>query len=249
MNRAILEREPATKDLDPQMLTPPAIERLAEVSAPTLVIIGDLDMPYLRDRAEKMAREIPGARLEVIKNAAHMPNMDTPPRSIAWSWSSWPVSEICEFLAPPTRNSFWHTMSLTSMTEKAVRPPDSYVDLLTRPLFAHLATVTPDGAPLVNPMWFLWDDEASVLKLTHTNQRHNFRHLQSNPRVALSITDPNDQYRYMQIRGVLDKVEDDPTGAFYQTLQQRYRGTTSEVKDRDVRVILTIRPTNFKARG
>ena len=130
-----------------------------------------------------------------------------------------------------------------------VRPPEGFLDLLERPLFAHFATVTPDGSPLVNPMWFKWDNTAGVIKLTHTNQRHNFRHLQKNPRVSLSITDPDNQYRYIQVRGVLDHVEADPTGAFYQSLHQRYRGTTSEVRDRDVRVIMTIRPTAFKVRG
>src|SRR5207253_2753755 len=83
-------------------------------------------------------------------------------------------------------------------------------------------------------MWFLWDAEAGVLKLTHTNQRHNFRNLKANPHVALSITDPDDQYRYLQVRGEIEKMEDDPTGAFYQTLQQRYRGYTAEVKDQSV---------------
>ena len=98
-------------------------------------------------------------------------------------------------------------------------------------------------------MWFLWDNDAGILKLTHTNQRHNFRNLQKNPKVALSITDPDNQYRYIQLRGEIDHVEDDPTGAFYNTLQQRYRGHTSEVKDRAVRVVFTIRLTGFKARG
>ncbi len=135
------------------------------------------------------------------------------------------------------------------MQQTTLRPPEQYLDLLERPLFAHFATVTPDGAPRVNPMWFTWDNDAGVLKLTHTNERHNYRYLQKNPRVALSITDPDNQYRYLQLRGVIDQVEADPTGAFYQSLQQRYRGRTSEVKDADVRVVLTIRPTGFKVRG
>jgi PPOX class probable F420-dependent enzyme len=134
------------------------------------------------------------------------------------------------------------------MDETQVKPPEAFLDLLERPLFAHFATVAADGSPRVNVMWFLWDADEGVLKLTHTNQRHNFRNLQKNPRVALSIADPGDQYRFLQVRGVLDKVEDDPTGAFYNTLQQRYRGKTSEVKDRDVRVVFTIRPTAFRAR-
>ena len=129
-----------------------------------------------------------------------------------------------------------------------MNPPESHLDLLERPLFAHFGTVTADGAPLVNPMWFLWDADAGVIRMTHTNNRHNFRYLRREPRVALCIVDPDDGYRYLQVRGVLEQVEDDPTGAFYQTLQQRYRGFTSEVKDRDVRVKLTIRPTGFKFR-
>src|SRR4030081_576664 len=122
------------------------------------------------------------------------------------------------------------------MHQTPVKLPDSHLDLLERPLFAHFATVAADGSPRVNPMWFLWDSEAGVLKLTHTSERHNFRYLQQNPNVAFSIVDPDNQYRYIQLRGVIDKSEPDPTGAFYQKLQQRYRGHTSDVKDRAVRV-------------
>ena len=93
-----------------------------------------------------------------------------------------------------------------------ISPPESHLDLLERPLFAHLATVAKDCSPRVNPMWFYWDTQAGVLKLTHTNQRHNFRNLQENPRVALSIVDPDDQYRYLQLRGEVANVEADPTG-------------------------------------
>jgi PPOX class probable F420-dependent enzyme len=135
------------------------------------------------------------------------------------------------------------------MEHTDVKPPEAYLDLLERPLFAAFATVAGDGSPRVNPMWFLWDADAGVLKLTHTRQRFNFQFLEKNPRVALSIMDPDDQYRYLQVRGEIEKVESDPTGAFYHTLQQRYRGYTSEVKDRDVRVVFTIRPTGYKTRG
>src|SRR5205085_7213334 len=134
------------------------------------------------------------------------------------------------------------------MDTTAVRPPASHLDLLERPLFAHFATVASDGSPRVNPMWFLWDNAAGVMKMTHTNQRHNYRYLQKNPHVALSIADPDNQYRYLQLRGEIVQIEPDPTGAFYSTLQQRYRGRTSEVQDRAVRVVLTIRPTGFKVR-
>jgi PPOX class probable F420-dependent enzyme len=130
-----------------------------------------------------------------------------------------------------------------------VKPPESHVDLLERPLFAHLATVRQDGAPQANPMWFLWDPENEVIKLTHTKARHNYRNIQAEPRVALSITDPDNQYRYLQVRGIVEKIEDDPTGAFYNVLSTRYRGHPIEVKDKAVRVIMYVRPTAFKARS
>jgi PPOX class probable F420-dependent enzyme len=129
-----------------------------------------------------------------------------------------------------------------------MNPPSTHVDMLERPLFAHLGTVTDDGAPLVNPMWFIWDGERGVIKMTHTTQRHNYRYLQREPRVALSIAEPGEEYRYLQVRGVVDSIEPDPTGAFFQELQQRYRGLKTEVPDRDVRVVITIRPTGYKAR-
>jgi len=69
---------------------------------------------------------------------------------------------------------------------------------------------------------------------------------QTEPRVALAISDPDDPYRYLQVRGVVESIEDDPTGAFYEVLQRRY-GAKGEVSDRPYRVIITVRPTGFKA--
>ncbi len=129
-----------------------------------------------------------------------------------------------------------------------MNPPATHLDLLERPLFAHFATVTTGGAPLVNPMWFLWDGERALIKLTHTSVRHNYRYLQREPRVALSIAEPGREYRYLQVRGVVESMEPDPTGAFFRLLHQRYRGSDTEVPDRDVRVVISIRPTAFKAR-
>jgi uncharacterized protein YhbP (UPF0306 family) len=97
-------------------------------------------------------------------------------------------------------------------------------------------------------MWFLWDPENQVIKLTHTKTRHNYRYIQREPRVALSITDPKDEYRYIQVRGIVEKIEDDPTGAFYNVLSTRYRGHPIEVRDKAVRVILHIRPIAFRTR-
>src|ERR1700750_1773367 len=98
--------------------------------------------------------------------------------------------------------------------------PASHADLLERPLFAHLATVRPDGAPQSSVMWFDWDGER--IRMTHTKTRQKFRNLENDPRVALSIADPTDGYRVLEVRGVVEAIEDDDDqGSFYLSLQKR----------------------------
>jgi len=59
-------------------LEPAAVSRLGDIRAPTLVILGDLDVPIIRDIAELLVREVPEARLATITGVAHMVNMEKP---------------------------------------------------------------------------------------------------------------------------------------------------------------------------
>jgi PPOX class probable F420-dependent enzyme len=121
--------------------------------------------------------------------------------------------------------------------------PASHADLLERPLFGHLATVAPDGSPHSSVMWFAWDGE--VLRFTHTSTRQKFRNLQHEPRAALSVHDPENPYRSLEVRGVVEStVPDDDVASFYKELQTRY-GKDFKVTDAATRVILTVRPTSF----
>jgi PPOX class probable F420-dependent enzyme len=124
--------------------------------------------------------------------------------------------------------------------------PAGFEDLLDRPLIAHFATTRPDGSIQVNPMWFVWEN--GQVKLTHTKERQKFRNVAQEPRVALSIVDPDDAQRYLEIRGVVDSVVDDPGAAFYAGLRQRYGAPAGPIPDAAVRVIMTIRPTEIYAR-
>ena len=121
--------------------------------------------------------------------------------------------------------------------------PASHADLLERPTFAHLATVAPDGSPHSSVMWFVWDGE--VLRFTHTTSRQKFKNIANEPRVAISIADPDDPYRSLEVRGIVEKTEpDDSVASFYKSLQARY-GQDYEITDAAKRVILTVRPTVF----
>jgi PPOX class probable F420-dependent enzyme len=120
--------------------------------------------------------------------------------------------------------------------------PDSHRDLLERPLYAHLATIRPDGLPQVNPMWFSWD--GTHVFFTNTKTRAKYRNITNNPEVAFSVNDPDQPYRYLEVRGTVERIEPDPTGEFFLTIAARYGLQLDEPPaDAPDRVIYVVRPT------
>jgi pimeloyl-ACP methyl ester carboxylesterase len=61
-----------------EKMNPPAAERLHEITAPTLVVVGDEDAPPILDAVEMLMEKVPHARKVVIHNAAHLPNLEHP---------------------------------------------------------------------------------------------------------------------------------------------------------------------------
>jgi len=111
--------------------------------------------------------------------------------------------------------------------------------LLEQPNYGALGTIRPDDTVQVNPMWFVFDGEH--LRFTHTNKRGKFRNLQHNPSMALSIIDPENPFRYLEVRGALVDVQPDPTGAFYVELANRYGDADAQAPaDKADRVILVM---------
>jgi PPOX class probable F420-dependent enzyme len=125
-----------------------------------------------------------------------------------------------------------------------VTVPETHLDLLERPLFAHLATVRPDGAPQSSVMWFAWDGARA--RFSHTRARQKHRNLQHEPRVSFHVQDPDNPYRTLEVRGTVQSIETDEDAMFYRSLQQRYDFVT-EVFDADIRIVVTVRPTSFVA--
>ena len=58
--------------------SPPTLERLSAVAAPTLIVVGDRDAPHILGMADSLATRIPGARRVFIQGASHHPNMERP---------------------------------------------------------------------------------------------------------------------------------------------------------------------------
>ncbi|MFE9425711.1 PPOX class F420-dependent oxidoreductase [Kitasatospora sp. NPDC006697] len=122
--------------------------------------------------------------------------------------------------------------------------PDSHRDLLERPLFGHLGTVKADGTPQVTPVWFVWDGE--FLSFTTSTQRAKYKHMAANPHIALSVNDPEQPYRYLEVRGTVERFDPDPEGDFFFTLAERYALDIARdgLGDAPYRVRVVVRPTH-----
>jgi len=127
--------------------------------------------------------------------------------------------------------------------------PASHADLLESTALAQVATVGPEGEPQVNPVWFGWDGEHLLFSQTTTRQK--YRNLQREPRVALSIVDPGNDYRYLEIRGVVERIDPDPDYAFINSMAKKYMDLDVYPGHQpgDERVVVVVRPEHTTQMG
>jgi PPOX class probable F420-dependent enzyme len=127
--------------------------------------------------------------------------------------------------------------------------PDTHRDLLGKKGFAHVATIGPSGEPHSSPVWYDWDGEHLLFSQTKTRQK--YRNLQRDPRLAISITDPDNPYRYLEIRGTLDGVEEDEGNAFINAMAKKYidEDVYPWHQPGDERIVLKVRPTHTTSMG
>lgn len=119
--------------------------------------------------------------------------------------------------------------------------PENFLDLLTRKkAFAHLATVMADGSPQNTPVWFDYTD--GKIRVNAARGRTKVRNMPVGAKVALSIMDPDDAYRYVQLRGTVTHVTEDGAEAHIDSLAKKYLGQDKYPysKPGDVRVMFDI---------
>jgi len=120
--------------------------------------------------------------------------------------------------------------------------PQNFRDLFEKKSFAHLATRMSDGRPQVTPVWIDFDG-THVLVNTAT-ARVKDKNMRRDKRVALSISDPDNPYRYLAILGEVAEITQDGADAHIDRLAQRYLGQAKYPYHRpgEARVIYKIRP-------
>ena len=131
----------------------------------------------------------------------------------------------------------------------AITIPENYRDLFTKKAFAHLGTVMPDGSPQVTPVWC--DYDGTHIRINTAKGRVKDRNMRRNKKVAITITDPENPYRYLAVRGEIGEVTQQGADAHIDLLAKKYLG-----KDKypyrqpgEIRVLYKIRPERVSTMG
>jgi PPOX class probable F420-dependent enzyme len=131
----------------------------------------------------------------------------------------------------------------------AANIPEEYKDLLQKKAFANLATLMADGRPQVTPVWF--DFDGSNIRINSAKGRVKDKNMRRNKRVALSITDPDNSYRHLDVQGEVVEITEQGADAHINALAKKYLGKDQYPyrQPGEVRVTYKIRPDRITHMG
>jgi PPOX class probable F420-dependent enzyme len=127
--------------------------------------------------------------------------------------------------------------------------PEKYRDLFQKKAFAHLATIGADGSPQVTPVWV--DFDGSHIRFNTAKGRVKDKNLRRNPRVALAIQDPDNPYRYIQVKGRVAEITEKGADAHIDSLAKKYidQDRYPYRQPGEVRVLYKILPEKVQTLG
>jgi PPOX class probable F420-dependent enzyme len=127
--------------------------------------------------------------------------------------------------------------------------PEKYRDLFNKRAFAALTTLMPDGSPQTTPVWVDTDGEYVIFNSAKGRQKD--RNVRRDPRVALAIVDPDNPYRYLEVRGKVAEITEHGADAHIDKMAKKYLGQDKYPyrQDGEVRVIYKVRPEHTTTMG
>ena len=127
--------------------------------------------------------------------------------------------------------------------------PDKYTDLFQKKAFAHLGTLMPDGSPQVTPVWV--DFDGTHVLVNSAKGRQKDKNMRRDPRVTLSIADPDNPYRYVEIRGKVVAITEEGADAHIDKMAKKYMGkdTYPYRSPTETRVLYKILPAKTTSMG
>ena len=100
--------------------------------------------------------------------------------------------------------------------------PDKYLDLFQKKAFGAFTTLMPDGTPQTTPVWV--DMQGGEVWVNSAVGRLKDRNVKRDPRVAVAIQDPDNPYRYVEVRGRVREITQDGADAHIDAMAKKYLG-------------------------
>ena len=127
--------------------------------------------------------------------------------------------------------------------------PEKYRDLFNKRAFASLATLMPDGSPQVTPVWC--DVEGDKVIFNSARGRQKDKNVRRDPRVALAIVDPDNPYRYLEIRGKVVEITERGADEHIDKMAKKYLDVDKYPyrQPGEVRVMYKIQPEHTNVMG
>lgn len=129
------------------------------------------------------------------------------------------------------------------MVETTVELSDEVLELLNQPANYDLATINPNGTIQLNPVWGeVHDGKIRINTLAGRRKHKNL--IERGDRVTITVTDPNDPLRYVEIRGRVDEMTTENGVEVIDRLAKKYTGADKypHLKEGDVRVTIMVAP-------
>ncbi len=123
--------------------------------------------------------------------------------------------------------------------------PETHLDLFKKKAFAHLVTLMPGGQPQVTPVWVDYDGHHVLINTAEGRQKD--KNLQRDGRVALSILDPDNPYRYLEVRGHVVERTRNGADLHIDAMAKKYLGQDKYPygQPNEVRVLYKIKPDHI----
>lgn len=126
--------------------------------------------------------------------------------------------------------------------------PETHVAILKSTALAHIATLMADGSPQVSAVWVDYKD--GLILVNSARGRVKDKNMERDARVAVSITDLENPYRGLSIRGRVTRITQEGADEHIDELSRRYLGKDYPFKQPgEVRVVYYIEPTSVAANG
>ena len=126
------------------------------------------------------------------------------------------------------------------------RLTDAQARMFTEPNYGVVSTVRKDGSPHKTVVWVDFDGE-NVLVNT-AEGRAKPRHIRANPRVGVSVVDPQDPYRWISVSGPAEMTEDGAEEHIHK-LSWKYRGRPYDLQEGQQRLLVRVRPEHVTEYG